>query len=155
MALNFTPNHTGRRVGEWLGFFSGFLLFASVVFWLARQKGWLPPTTASYPLVPLGVLVLTAIGFHPAHPRGFAATQAVSFWRGWLLGSGRFGKLVAAAVNTALLTIVYIFGIGPTSLIARLAKHRFLDCGPAAAPTTHWRTLDLGTRPAEDYCRQF
>jgi hypothetical protein len=69
-------------------------------------------------------------------------------------GFKEFGHSITAVINTLLLSIVYIIGIGLTSIIAKLSKKRFIDLRPKNN-NTYWRELNLSKKPKEDYCRQF
>ncbi len=67
-------------------------------------------------------------------------------------GMHNFAELVAVIVNSALLLLVYVVAVGPTSLVARLAGKKFLD---TSKKESYWVKLDLKKRPIKEYYRQF
>ena len=77
------------------------------------------------------------------------------FFRGFKNGMGNFGKNVAIIVNSILLLIVYLIGVGATSLIARIFKKHFLDLKISEKEKTYWSDLNLKKRPIQEYYRQF
>ena len=54
----------------------------------------------------------------------------MTFVRGFRDGMQKLGSNVNAAVNTVLLLIVYVIGIGPVSIIARMFGRSFLSMRP-------------------------
>jgi len=76
-----------------------------------------------------------------------------TFFSGIKQGMHVFGTNIALIVNTLLLLIVYLIGVGMTSLIARIAKKRFLDI--SLDKETYWKSLNLKKKPMEEYYRQF
>jgi len=77
------------------------------------------------------------------------------FWKGFRKGFKAFGQGVTLVVNTLLLLIVYIFGVGITSVIARLAGKKFMDMELQKGAKTYWTELNLKKKPIEEYYRQF
>ena len=73
----------------------------------------------------------------------------MTFWKGWINGMHVFGKTIALIVNTLLLCIVYVLGVGITALIAKLMKKHFLQ------KESGWSELNLKKEPLENYYRQF
>lgn len=67
----------------------------------------------------------------------------------------KVGFFVSKVVNTILLVVVYFIGVGPTSLIARIFKKKFLDLEICKAADSYWTELDLNSKKKEDYLRQF
>ena len=70
-------------------------------------------------------------------------------------GFAHCGRNVPTLINTALLSMVYALGVGPTALLARAAGKKFLQTDMPADAKTWWDDLDLKTRPMEEYYRQF
>lgn len=61
-------------------------------------------------------------------------------WRGWR----RLTHGLIDAQNTVLLTVVLVFGLAPTALLARLTRRRLLDRAPLppeSMPESHWVPL--------------
>jgi hypothetical protein len=79
----------------------------------------------------------------------------LDFFRGWWAGVQRIGHTTTFLFNTVFLSIAYFVGVGPTSLVARAVRKRFLekDIDPKAA--TYWSDRNLTTEPLDKYRRQF
>ncbi len=78
-----------------------------------------------------------------------------TFFSGIKKGQKEFGEDIGTLVNTILLTIVYIVGVGPTSIIAKIVKKRFLNLKRDKSAKTYWEDLNLNKRQIEEYYRQF
>ena len=70
-------------------------------------------------------------------------------------GFGAFGLSVATVINFALLSFVYVFGIGLTSAAARAKGKHFLDLRPRKESATYFVTAKMAKERPEDYYRQF
>lgn len=77
-----------------------------------------------------------------------------SFVKGFIMGFKNFGHNVTNIINFILLFLVYFIGVGSTSLIAKLAKKKFLDLDQKEKKT-YWKEKNLGKQPLENYYRQF
>lgn len=77
------------------------------------------------------------------------------FKTGFLEGMHAFSINIATIVNTALLLIVYILGVGLTAVVSRLFGKRFLETSLDKNAKTYWQELDLKKEPVESYFRQF
>lgn len=75
------------------------------------------------------------------------------FFSGFQKGMKDFGHKISAIVNSALLLVVYVFGVGITSIIAKIVGKSFLDT--KMKKDTYWNHLDLKKKPMEKYYRQF
>jgi len=64
-----------------------------------------------------------------------------------------FGHTISGLINTALLSIVYFLGVGPTSLTAKLVGKSFLKLLVQAE--SYWSNLDIDKKSMEHYHRQF
>jgi hypothetical protein len=69
-------------------------------------------------------------------------------------GMHTFGQTIATLVNTLLLTVVYIIGVGITSIIAKLFRKQFLEM-KLKKEGSYWTTLDLKKQDKEKHYRQF
>lgn len=76
------------------------------------------------------------------------------FFNGFVAGFRKFGHAFATFVNFILLVIVYIIGIGLTSLIAKIFGKHFLNLKKKKRPT-YWEDKNLSKEPIENYYRQF
>lgn len=81
--------------------------------------------------------------------------QFQQFFTGLKQGMHSFGQTISLLVNTALLLIVYLVGIGLTSIIARISRKHFLATKLSKKRTSYWTDLDLGQKPLKDHYRQF
>ena len=70
-------------------------------------------------------------------------------------GQKAFGDDIAEIVNTALLSAVYVLGVGLTSLAARIFGKKFLNLQINKNAKTYWEDLNLGKKKTEEYYRQF
>lgn len=79
------------------------------------------------------------------------------FVKGFQDGIKEFGLNVSTIVNTILLAIVYIIGVGITSIIAKIAGKHFVDVNlkKSKKAKTYWKDLNLKKQPLEEYYRQF
>ena len=71
---------------------------------------------------------------------------------GFRAGMGDFGVVISAIINSALLFIVYIIGVGLTSIFAKIVGKHFLAKGKK---NSYWSELNLKKRPLKEYYRQF
>lgn len=78
-----------------------------------------------------------------------------NFWTGFKEGMQKFGHHVGRVVNTTLLILIYFLAIGPTSLIAKLQKKKFLKLSLEKESNSYWEDLNLGKQPIEKYYKQF
>ncbi|MFH1408784.1 MAG: hypothetical protein ABIH34_02665 [Nanoarchaeota archaeon] len=79
--------------------------------------------------------------------------------RAWFsdLGSGfrSFGETIMVIVNTLLLSVVYLFGVGITSLIARLSGKQFLALKTDEKEKSYYEVPPSKKKSTEDSYRQF
>ena len=75
--------------------------------------------------------------------------------RGFKEGFARFGEYIASVVNTVLLIIVYVFGVGISAILAKLVGKSFLETKIDSKSNTYWEDLNLEKEPLENYYRQF
>ncbi len=66
-----------------------------------------------------------------------------------------FGLCIATLVNSVLLGIVYLLGVGVTSCIATIRHKRFLEMKIEKEKKSYWSDLHLKKKPIEEYYRQF
>ena len=64
-------------------------------------------------------------------------------------GQKLFGETLAIIVNSALLSLVYLVGIGLTSIIAKIFGKKFLDLN--FEKKSYWEDLNLGKKEIKDY----
>lgn len=66
-----------------------------------------------------------------------------------------FGERTSALVNALLLGTVYIVGVGPMSLLARLSRKKFLDLTIDTARASYWEEAEKQPDTPNRYYRQF
>ena len=66
-----------------------------------------------------------------------------------------FGLSVTTVVNFILLSFVYIFGVGITSIIAKISGKRFLDSGIDKKANSYYKSEIMKKKKMEEYYRQF
>ncbi len=77
------------------------------------------------------------------------------FFKSFKKGFKNFGQGISRIVNSALLLVVYILGVGVTSFFAKLFGKRFLDNKISKAKQSYWEDLDLKKEDTGNYYRQF
>ncbi|PIN90013.1 hypothetical protein COU57_04850 [Candidatus Pacearchaeota archaeon CG10_big_fil_rev_8_21_14_0_10_32_14] len=70
-------------------------------------------------------------------------------------GQKMFGDDIAVIINSILLSIVYILGVGATSLFAKITGKKFLNEKIDKEKTSYWEEFNLGVKEKEEYYRQF
>lgn len=81
-------------------------------------------------------------------------TATTNFFNGFKKGTTVFGEEIIRLVNSLLLTVVYLLGIGITSIVARLARKRFLDT-TWKKKGSYWSDKDTTAKEVKKYERQF
>jgi len=76
------------------------------------------------------------------------------FFTGFKIGMKNFGDNISIIINSVLLTIVYIIGVGITAFFARIKKKRFLDT-KISGKKSYWNDLNLSKKKLKEYYRQF
>ena len=77
----------------------------------------------------------------------------MTFFNGLKEGMKEFGQNITIIVNSILLGIVYIIGVGPTSIVAKIFGKKFLQNN--LEENTYWTDLNLEKETKEKYYRQF
>ncbi len=77
------------------------------------------------------------------------------FFKGFRKGVLTFGELISLLLNSALLLIVYIFGVGLTAIFAKMCRKKFIETRISEEKDSYWEDLDLGKNPIDSYYKQF
>lgn len=77
-----------------------------------------------------------------------------TFFKGIEEGFKGFNNIIIALINSVLLSIVYLIGVGITSIFAKITKKSFLDV-KNENKDTYWQDLNLKKETIEKYYRQF
>jgi len=78
----------------------------------------------------------------------------MSFFKGFQKGMKDFGFLLPHIINSVLLFVVYLVGVGLTSLVAKLVGKHFLELSQSNTDS-YWTDLNLKKKKKEEYYRQF
>jgi hypothetical protein len=76
------------------------------------------------------------------------------FFKGFKKGMKDFGENISIIINSILLTLVYIIGVGATAFFARIKKKSFLE-KKISEKKSYWSNLNLSKKKLKDYYRQF
>jgi hypothetical protein len=74
------------------------------------------------------------------------------FCQGFKDGFREFGENMACIINAVLLSIVYLIGVGITSIVAKISGKHFLGM---KTKKSYWISLNQNKKPTEEYYRQF
>lgn len=77
------------------------------------------------------------------------------FFKCFKEGLSLFGHNISLIVNSILLSLVYLIGIGFTSFFARIFGKHFLELKTSKKAKTYWSNLNLKTEKIDNYYRQF
>ena len=77
------------------------------------------------------------------------------FFFGFRKGMENFGHNLSLIANSVLLSVVYLLGVGITSISARIFKKHFLDLKTSNKSRTYWNDLNLKKKDIDKYYRQF
>jgi hypothetical protein len=76
------------------------------------------------------------------------------FFRDFKVGFRSFGESIVTLINSLLLVIVYIFGVGISSLFMGKKRKQLLDMAIDKTCTTYWKTTPL-SKESDSHYRQF
>ena len=76
------------------------------------------------------------------------------FFKSFLSGMKMFSENIAIIVNTALLFITYVVGVGLSFLISKISNKKFLDDKVPNDATTYWENIDI-KNDEDSYYKQF
>ena len=75
------------------------------------------------------------------------------FFKEFKRGMGDWGSNISTIVNSILLAIVYVVGIGVSACFAKISRKRFLET--ELSGETYWSELNLKKKNIDEYYRQF
>ena len=76
-------------------------------------------------------------------------------FKGAKRGFTGFGDLISTLVNATLLLLVYLLGVGITSVIAKLVRKHFLEMETNPNLESYWVDLNLEEDKVDNFYRQF
>jgi hypothetical protein len=77
------------------------------------------------------------------------------FFKGFRTGIITFNYNISLIIESILLSLVYLLGVGLTSIFAKLVRKDFLDTNLSEDTDSYWSDLDLEKKSLDDYYRQF
>ena len=77
------------------------------------------------------------------------------FFIGFKEGQKKFAENIAVIINSILLSLVYLFGVGITFIFAKIFNKHFLQLEIDKSKETYWEDLNLTKKNIEEYYRQF
>jgi len=77
------------------------------------------------------------------------------FISGFKEGQKSFFETISVIVNSFLLTLVYIFGVGLTYLFSKITKKSFLELHFDQNKKTYWEDLNLNKKDIKEYNKLF
>ena len=77
-----------------------------------------------------------------------------NFFKGFKAGQHLFGELIGTIVNSIVLFLAYVIGVGLTFVFSKIKKKKFLDKELDKTAKTYWEDLNLKKKKMEDYYRQ-
>ena len=75
------------------------------------------------------------------------------FMKGFKEGAKRFGVCISTVVNSVLLLIAYILGVGMSAISAKVFGKHFLE--KKISKQSYWSELNLKKKQRKEYLRQF
>ena len=78
-----------------------------------------------------------------------------NFFQGFKKGMSAFGTDITNLVNSVLLLVVYIIGVGISSIPAKIIGKKFINTEIPKNKSSYWRNLNLKRKPTDEYYRQF
>jgi len=82
-------------------------------------------------------------------------SKTKEFFKGFCSGFKNFGQNISIIVNSVLLSVVYVVGVGLTAILAKFAKKQFLEIKTVNEKETYWSDLNLKKENIEKYYKQF
>ncbi len=82
-------------------------------------------------------------------------TTIKPFATGLKKGIKEFGENITLIVNSILLFIAYIIGVGLTAIIAKIVGKHFIERKLSKEEKSYWADLNIKRKPLKEYYRQF
>ena len=77
------------------------------------------------------------------------------FLREFIKGMHLFGKKISFFVNMFLLLLAYIFGIGITSIVAKLVGKHFLKLNIQKDGNSYWEDTSFTNKKIREFLKQY
>ena len=76
------------------------------------------------------------------------------FFNGFKKGMESFGKNISTIINTAMLLVAYLFGLGLVSIFAKLVGKHFFE-KKISGKSTYWSDSNLKKKSIKEHYKQF
>jgi large-conductance mechanosensitive channel len=139
------------KLGRWLGFFLGSLIFASMLFFIMSRASRIDMNLVNYMVF---YSIALFVSFIYAAFKIVRARLEGGVWNEIKAGFHDFGKYITNIVNFFLLLIVYFIGVGLSSVINKLNKKKSLDL-TSRSSKSYWKDYNLKKEKKSNYYRQF
>ena len=77
------------------------------------------------------------------------------FLEGFKEGATVTGRKINFLVTTLILSLVFLIGLGPSAVIAKLFRKKFFETKISKDTSTYWSKLNLESEPIEEYYKQY
>ena len=138
--MKFEPSDSTRTWRYTLGFLFASVNFFAVLYFILSFFGRIPTFVPYLYVLPFIVMVITLSLF-----------SSQEFRRGLRCPH----NIVANSFNVVLLTVVYVVGIGFTSVAAKLFGKHFLVLRNDKSKQSYWGNSSITLKPLDHYYRQF
>jgi len=135
-----------------LGGFLGFIISTLLVYFILGYLG----KVSDYWIICLVIILITSLGILIKEWFGEKTKFKIGgFFKEIKEGFKAYGDLIAIVINSILLTIVYVIGVGLTSIFAKIVGKDFLDMKIDNSKKTYWNELNIGEEDKDSHYRQF
>jgi len=135
-------------LGGFLGFIISTLLVYFILGYLGKASDYWIICLVIISITSLGILIKKWFGEKTKFKRG-------GFFKEIKEGFKAYGDLIGTFVNSILLTIVYVIGVGITSILAKIVRKDFLEMKIDDSKETYWNELNIGDEDLSLHYRQF
>ena len=87
--------------------------------------------------------------------KNFKMNKKHGFFNGFKEGNKKFTENISSITNSIFLFLVFVFGIGITSIFSKFLQKKFLDLKIEKSIPSYWSTINLNKKSLQDYYRQF
>ena len=144
-----------RRDWVPLGAIGGFLLSTVLVYLVLSYlgkvsgfNGYFKIIYVIFSILLIGILLKIWFG-------EWGGTHCVGFFADIKEGFKLYGEVIATVVNSVLLTIVYVIGVGLTSIFTKVIGKKFLEMKIDDSSETYWNELNIGDEDMDSHYKQF
>ncbi|MFC1690832.1 hypothetical protein ACFL0W_01515 [Nanoarchaeota archaeon] len=157
--MKFEGNLNLERLFEFIGFIIGSTLFFSI-FYFVFSSFILSLKALTYPFF-IGIVILIfllidfVIIFKKKRSSFIAIKNLTVIYKSFVFGFKKFSHNVIEVFNFILLLPVYILGVGPISIVAKILRKHFLKLKIDKDAKTYWDDVEEKDMDEELFYRQF